>query len=92
MHIKNVRLNCSLYGLKQVESWHKHLITHIKNLGFEQSLPVACVLRLVESGSVSIETVVHADYIFAVGLEARCDRFCEDLNRLVPINNLGELR
>ena len=32
------------------------------------------------------------DDIFAVRLNARCDQFCEDLNRLVPINNLGELR
>ena len=50
------------------------------------------VLRLVESGSVSIVTVVHVDDIFAVGLKARYDQFCEDLNRLVPINNLGELQ
>ena len=63
----------------------------MKSLGFEQSLADACVLRLIESGSVSIVTVVHVDDIFAVGLKARCDRFCEDLNRLVPINNLGEL-
>ena len=32
------------------------------------------------------------DDIFAVGLKARCDQSCEDLNRLIPINNLGELR
>ena len=30
--------------------------------------------------------------MFAVGRKGRCDRFCEDLNHLVPINNLGELR
>ena len=90
---KIVRLNRSLYGLKQASrSWHNHLITHMKSLGFEQSLADACVLRLIESGSVSIVTVVHVDDIFAVGLKARCDQFCEDLNRLVPINNLGELR
>ena len=64
----------------------------MKNLGFEQSPADACVMRLIESGSVSIVTVVHVDDIFAARLEARCDQFCEDLNRLVPINNLGELR
>ena len=32
------------------------------------------------------------DDIYAVGLKARCDQFCEDLNRHVPIKNLGELR
>ena len=90
---KVVRLNRSLYGLKQApRSWHNYLLLHMKSLGFEQSLADACVLRLVESGTVSIVTVVHVDDIFAVGRKARCDQFCEDSNRLVPINNLGELR
>ena len=44
---------------------------------------------MIESGSVSIVTAVHVEVIFAVG---RCDQFCEDVNRLVPINNLGEWR
>ena len=82
---KVVRLNRSLYGLKQASrSWHNHLIAHMKSLGFEQSLADACVMRLVESGSVSIVAVVHVDDIFAVGRKARCDQFYEDLNRLVP--------
>ena len=58
----------------------------MKNLGFEQSPADACVMRLIESGSVSIVTVVHVDDIFAVGLKARRDLFCEDLN------GLGRLR
>ena len=65
---KIVRLNRSLYGLKQAsKSWHNHLLTHMKNFGFEQSPADACVMRLIESGSVSIVTVVHVDDIFAVG-------------------------
>ena len=36
--------------------------------------------------------MVRVDDIFAVDRKERCDRFCEDLNHLVPINNLGELR
>ena len=35
--------------------------------------------------------VVHVDDIFAVGKE-RCDQFGEDLNRMVPVKNLGELK
>ena len=35
---------------------------------------------------------MHVNDIFAVGLKARCYQFYETLNRLVPINNLGELR
>ena len=37
-------------------------------------------------------SVAHVDDIFAVGRKARCDQFCEGLNRLVPITNLGELK
>ena len=71
---KIIRLNSSRYGLKQTStSWHKHLLNHMKNLGFEQSSPDACVMRLIESGSVSIAKVVHVDDIFAVRLKARCD-------------------
>ena len=36
--------------------------------------------------------MVHVDDIFAVGRKERYDRFCEDLNHLIPINNHGELR
>ncbi|MEP3107990.1 MAG: reverse transcriptase domain-containing protein [Hyphomicrobiales bacterium] len=89
---KVARLNRNLYGLKQASmSWHNHLLTHMNSLGFEQSPADACVMKLVESGSVSIVTVVHVDDTFDAGLKARCDQFCEDLNNLVPINNLGEL-
>ena len=89
---KVVRLNRSLYGLKQASrAWHGHLVSRLKHLGFEQCAADACVFRLIECGSVVIFAVVHVDDIFAVGRKERCDRFCEDLNRLVPINNLGEL-
>ena len=36
--------------------------------------------------------VVHVDDIFAVGKKERCDQFGEDLNRMVPVKNLGELK
>ena len=87
-----VRLNRSRYDLKQESrSWHSLLVVGLKSLGFEQSLADACVFRSIEAGSVAVIAVVHVD-IFAVGRKERCDRFCEDLNHLVPINNLGELR
>ena len=63
----------------------------MKSLGFEQSPADACVMRWIQSGSVSIVTV-HVDDMFAVGVKSRCDQFCEDRNRLVRVNNLGELR
>ena len=65
------------------------MLSHTKSLGFAQSLADACVMRLVWNCLV---TVVHVDDIFAVGRKARYDQFCEDLNRLVPINNPSQLR
>ena len=90
---KVVRLNRSLYGLRLASrSWHSRLLTRVKTLGFEQCAADACVLRLIENGSVSAIAVVHVDDIFAVGRKRRCDRLCEGLNKLVPIDHLGELR
>ena len=89
-----MRLNKSLYGLKQASrsSWHAHLTTCLKTLGFQQCLADAYVFRLVEERRVAIIAVVHVDDIFAVGLKNRCDVFRDELNRTVPIKNLGELR
>ena len=90
---KVVRLNKSLYGLKQASrSWHAHLTTCLKTLGFQQCLADACVFRLVEGGRVAIIAVVHVNDIFAVGLKSRCDAFRDELNQMVPVKNLGELR
>ena len=88
-----MRLNKSLYGLKQASrSWHAHLTTCLKTLGFQQCLADACVFRLVEERHVAIIAVVHVDGIFAVGLKCRCDEFRDELNRTVPVKNLGQLR
>ena len=44
----------------------------------------------VEDGRVTITAVVHVDDIFALGQKERCDKLCVDLNRTIPIKNLGE--
>ena len=90
---KIVRLDKSLYGLNQASrSWHAHLTTCLKTLGFQQCLADACVFRLVEEGRVAIIAVVHVDDKFAVGLKSRSDLFRDELNRMVSVKNLGELR
>ena len=70
---KVVRLNKSLYGLKQASrTWHAHLTTCLLRLGFEQCLTDVCVFRLIEDGRVTITAVVvHVDDIFAVGQKER---------------------
>ena len=35
---------------------------------------------------------MHVDDIFAVGLKIRCDLFRDELNRMVPVKNLGGVR
>ena len=41
---------------------------------------------------VVMVVVVHVDDKLSVGLKSRCNKFGVDLNRYVPITNLGELR
>ena len=50
-----------------------------------------CAFRSIEDGRVAIKAVVHVDDIFAVEQKERCDRLCVDLNRMIPVKNLGEL-
>ena len=93
MSAKIVRLNKSLYGLKQTSrQWYAHLTRRLLSLGFVQCLADACVFRLMEVGRVVMTVVVHVDDIFAVGEKTRCDLFGRELSRMVPVENLGELR
>ena len=88
---KIVRLNNSLYGLKQVSrQWHAHLTKCLLSLGFVQCVADACVFPLMEEGSVVMTIVVHVDDIFAVGERASCDQFGNGLDQMVK--SLGELR
>ena len=64
----------------------------LKCLGFESCAADACVMRLIEHSGVVMVVVVHVDDIFSIGLKSRCDKFGIDLNRHVPVTNLGELR
>ena len=48
--------------------------------------------NLIEEGRVATIAVVDVDDIFAVGLKNRCYLFGDELNRMVPVNNLDELR
>ena len=90
---KMVRLTKSLYGLKQGSGqWHAHLTRCLQALGFLQRLADACVFRLMEEGSAVMTIVVHVDDKFAVGENERCDQFGRDVNQMVPVKNLGELR
>ena len=64
----------------------------LKCLGFESCAADAYVMRLIEHSVVVMVVVVHVDDIFSIGLNSRCDKLGVDLNRYLPITNLGELR
>ena len=88
-----VRFNKRLYGLKQASrTWHAHLTTCLKILGFEQYITYSFVLCLIEDGQVVLTADVHVNGTFAVGQKERCIKFYVDLNRTIPVNNLGELK
>ena len=90
---KVVRLDKRLYGLKQASrTWHAHLTTCLLRLGFEQYLTDLCVIRLIEDGRVTITAVVHVDDNFALVRKELCKRLCTDLNRAIPVKNLGQLK
>ena len=55
---KMERLRRSLNGLDQAsQTWHYHLVTGIKPLGFEQCEADVCVMRSVEDGAVDIASL-----------------------------------
>ena len=88
-----MRLNKSLYGLKQASrSWHAHLTSCLKSLGFQQCLADACAFRFAEVRRVAIIAVVHVDDIFALGLKSGCHVFRDEFNRMVPVKSSGKLK
>ena len=90
---KIVKLNKSLYGLRQASrQWYAMLKKCLLALGLEQCLADLCVFRLIRGGIFGLVLVVHVDDIFAAGKKERCDQIGEDLNRMVPVKNLGELK
>ena len=59
---------------------------------FRTRLDRCMFFRPIEDGRVAITAVVHVDDIFAAVRKERCDRLCVDLNRAIPVKNLGELK
>ena len=54
MSAKVVRLNKSLYGLRQASrTFFKRLVSDLKRIGFEQSLSDPCVLRFMMGDEVN---------------------------------------
>ena len=67
---KIVRLNKSLYGLRQASrTFNKRLVVDLKRIGFEQCLSDPCVLRFMMGDEVLGMVVIHVDDILFGGLK-----------------------
>ena len=89
---KVVRLNKSLYGLKQSgRSWYKLLLSTLVECAFEQCLVEPCVFRLMVNDEVVAVLVVHVDYINIAATKEITDAVVADLNKIFPTKHLGEV-
>ena len=87
-----VRLNKSLYGLKQAgRAWSALLSTTPKANGFTPSLADPYIFRLMEDSRVTIALAVRVDDKIAVGTKEDCDHLEDLLAKSFPTKNLGEL-
>ena len=89
---KVVRLNKSLYGLKQASrQWHQLLASTLKRFGFEQCLADPCVMRLMMCGEVAAMVVMHVDDILFGGARSVSEEVVAALNDVFPTKHLGEV-
>ena len=87
-----VRLNRSLYGLKQSgRQWAGLLVETVVEYGMEQCRTDPCVFRMVVDGKVELIMAVHVDDIVIAGSDETCKDFHAALVTKFPTNNLGEL-
>ena len=90
---KVVRLNKSLYGLKQASrTFYKRLVSDLKRIGFEQSLSDPCVLRFMMGDEVMGMVAIHVDDILYAGTKSLPKVVVEALGDSLPTKNLGEVK
>ncbi|CAB1112508.1 unnamed protein product [Ectocarpus sp. CCAP 1310/34] len=90
---KIVRLNKSLYGLKQASrTFYKRLVSDLLRIGFEQSLSDPCVLRFMMGDEVMGIIAIHVDDILYAGTKRLAEVIVEALGDSLPTKNLGEVR
>ena len=89
---KIVRLNKSLYGLRQASrTFNKSLVVDLKRIGFEQCLSDPCVLRFMMGDEGLGMVVIHVDDILFGGLKRIGEFVVQALGDSLPTKNLGEV-
>ena len=89
-----VRLNKSLYGLRQASlEFHKLLSRTLNGLGFEQSNIDPCVFRLASGRDKRVEILLlcHVDDFMVAGSTEKLKSLVEKMNQSFKTNHLGEL-
>ena len=90
---KIVRLNMSLYGLKQASrQWNKTLVARLMEIGFEQCPVDPCLLRLVVGGELAGVVVIYVDDIMFAGSRTIGNSVVQALNAAFPVKNLGDVK
>ena len=90
---KVVRLNKSLYGLKQASrAFYKRLVSDVKRIGVEQSMSDPCVLRFIMGDGVVGMVAIHVDDILYAGTKRLSKMVVEALGDSLPTKNLGEVK
>ena len=93
MSAKVVRLNKSLYGLRQASrTFYKRLVSDLKRIGFEQSLSDPCVLRFMMGDEVMGMVAIHVDDILYAGTKSLAKAVVEALGDSLPTKNWGDVK
>ena len=82
---KVVRLNKSLYGLKQASrTFRNRFVSDLKRIGFEQSLSDPCVLCFMMGDEVMGMVAIHVDDILYAGTKSLAKVVVEALGDSLP--------
>lgn len=89
---KVVRINKSLYGLKEISrQFNKLLVSDFVKIGFEQSVSDPCVMRSMMDGELTGIVVIHLDDVIFAGASDTDRRVAETLNEKLLPKHRGEL-
>lgn len=89
---KVIRLNRSLYGLKQGgQRWAGLLVETVVAYGMEQCWTTPCVFPMVVDGRMDMILVVHVDGIAIAGSDGICGDLHAALGTKFSTQNLGDM-
>ena len=86
------KLNRSLYGLKQsAKCWNEELDSHLKSLGFKQSISDQCIYIKSDGNDILVVAVYVDDIIVGGQCKKHIDEIKYKLSLKFSIKDMGEL-